>query len=460
MPQTEYDLLVIGAGAAGSTAASTAAEQGHRVALIERDRLGGTCLNYGCDPTKALLHVAHLLYHAQHSEHYGLDIPSAAANWDRVEGYVKKVVNTIRGGTHEEAKTNIEAQGIDLFMGEAHFVSPHEVAVGDQALRAKRIIIATGSAPVIPECEGVQETGFITNVEAVSLPKLPKSLAIIGGGPIGIEFAQLFHRFGVEVTVLEQAPALLSKDDQELADRLCGLLGNEGIRLETNVDLRRAERASDGKRLTIRCGDKDEEILVVEEVLLATGRKPRYDTLHPDKAGIETNEDGMVVSDTLRTSVAHIWVAGDVARDFPFTHVAAAQANLAIHNAFADEAQAWNRHAIPWVTYTDPELAHVGKTEEELKEEGTAYRVGRLELKKLDRAITEGETEGLVKLLADEKGKLLGGHILAPRAGELIAPVVLAMRQGLDVSALAETILPYPTLTEGVRWAATELESR
>lgn len=459
MPPKEYDLLVIGAGAAGSTAATTAAEQGLRVALVERDRLGGTCLNYGCDPTKALLHVANLLHHAQHAAHYGLDIPSAEADWDKVQDYVKGVIKTIRGGTHEEAQAQLEEQGIDLFMGVARFTSPHEVAVGEQTFRAKQILLATGTTSAVPKCDGLEETGFITNVEAVSLPKLPQSLAILGGGPVGIEFAQMFHRFGVKVTVLEQASSLLVKEERELADRLCDLLRDEGMRLETDVNLRRAEHTTEGKRLTIKCGDRDEEQLVVEEILVATGRKPRYDDLDIDKAGIKTDEDGIVVSETLCTSVAHIWAAGDVTGDYPFTHVASAQADLVVHNAFDDEPQSWDHRAIPWVTYTDPELAHVGKTEAQLREAGIAYQVGRLDLAELDRAIAEGKTEGMVKLLVGEDGKLLGGHILAPRAGELIAPVVLAMRQGLPASALAETILPYPTLTEAVRWAATQLEA-
>ncbi len=454
----EYDLLVIGAGAAGSTAASMAAEQGHRVALVERDKLGGTCLNYGCDPTKALLHVARLLHDARDARRFGLRISQAEADWEVVQGYVRRVIETIRGGTRDEAEASLREQGIDLFMGEATFLSPHEVKVGEETLRAARILLATGASPVVPECTGFAEAGYITNEEAVSLPKLPRSLAIVGGGPIGLEFAQLFHRFGVEVTVLEQMPALLGKDDRELADMLCGMLGKEGIRLETSVDLRRVERTEEGKRLTIKPDGKDEEQLEVDEILLATGRRPQYDALQIEKAGIETNEKGLVLSDTLQTSVPHIWAAGDVTRDYPFTHVASEHGKLALRNAFSEKPEPFNHSAIPWATYTDPALAHVGQTEEQLREAGAKYRVGRVSLEKLDRAIAEGETRGLVKLLVDGDGKILGGHILAPGAGEMIAPVVLAMRQGLPASVLAETILPYPTMTEAVRWAAGNLD--
>ncbi|MCZ7573243.1 MAG: FAD-dependent oxidoreductase [Ardenticatenaceae bacterium] len=385
----DYDLVVIGAGAAGSTAASTAAESGHRVALVERDRLGGTCLNYGCDPTKTLLHVAQRLFHARHGSRYGLRIAAAEADWTAVHTWVGQVLDRIRGGTRIEAHRHIAATGIDLYWAEARFGSPHEVIVGTQTLRAARIIIATGGEARVPPIDGLREVGFLTNIEAVSLAPLPRRLAIVGGGPIGVEFAQLFHRFGVAVTVLEMADHILPKDDRELIDRLAGLLVDEGVRL--------------------------------------------------------------------RTSVAHIWAAGDVTGGYQFTHVAAEQGQLAAHNAFASRPTSFDDRVVPWVTYTDPALAHVGQTEEQLREAGVRYRVARLALNELDRAITTGETDGLVKLLADEEGQLLGGQILAPNAGDLIAPVVLAMHARLPVKVLAETILPYPTMAEGVRWAADKL---
>ena len=210
MAKNEYDLIVIGAGGAGSTAATTAASMGKRVALIERDKLGGTCLNYGCDPTKTLLHTAHMLYHAQHASALGLRIPQAEADWAAVQAHVRQVQETIRGGTLEQARAGIAAQGIDLFMGEAMFTSPHEIRVNGETLRGKRFVIATGTVPFIPDIEGLSETGYITNVEAVSLPELPKRLVVIGGGPIGLEFAQMFSRFGVQVVVLERSQAALA----------------------------------------------------------------------------------------------------------------------------------------------------------------------------------------------------------------------------------------------------------
>jgi pyruvate/2-oxoglutarate dehydrogenase complex dihydrolipoamide dehydrogenase (E3) component len=454
MTEQSYDLLVIGAGPAGSAAATTAAEQGARVALVERDQIGGTCLNYGCDPTKALLHTANLLHNARYAYRYGLSIPSADAEWQAVQACVKQVVDTVRGGSDKQARDDLVAKGIEALSGAARFVAAHAVQVGNRTLLAERIIIAAGSQPVVPEIAGLSDVGFITNKEAVWLPRLPHRLAIVGGGPIGVEFAQIFQRFGVEVVVLEQGPTILPKDDRELADLLCGLLAGEGIRLETEVELEQVRDERDGKCLIVRCGERAQEELLVDEILVATGYRPALDELDLEAAGVETTDEGIKVDATLRTSVEHIWAAGDVTGGYQFTHVAYDQGRLAAHNAFAAKPRPFDDRAIPWVTYTSPELAHVGKTEEQLREAGSVYRVGRKPIGEVERAVVTGQTAGLVKLLVDADGEILGGHILAAGAGELIAPVVLAMRAGLTIEALATTILPYPTMAEGLRWAA------
>ena len=237
MANHEYDLLVIGAGAAGSTAATTSAGDGKRVALIERDKIGGTCLNYGCDPTKTLIYIADLLYKTHHAERFGLRISEASFDWTSVLSWVQQAQNQIRGGTPEEAAAALSQKGIEILTGEAVFLSPHELSIAGKSVTAPRIIIATGDENIVPPIEGLSDVGYITNIEAVSLPTLPRRLAILGGGAIGMEFAQLFHRFGVEVTVLEHSPALLDKEDRELAESLCKLLTDEGLRLETSVEL-------------------------------------------------------------------------------------------------------------------------------------------------------------------------------------------------------------------------------
>ncbi|GAC1506393.1 MAG: FAD-dependent oxidoreductase [Ktedonobacteraceae bacterium] len=474
MMKQHYDVLIIGAGAAGSTAATVAAEQGVRVALIERDEIGGTCLNYGCDPTKTLLFIADLLYQTQHARRYGLHIPTASVRWGEVQTYVQHIINTMRGGTTNQAQKQMKKSGIDVFRGEARFTSAHEIMVTStqedhkvqteeteetkQTISAERILIAVGNETVIPPIDGLQQVGFITNVEAVALPSLPARLAILGGGAIGIEFAQMFRRFGVDVTVLEHGSSLLSKEDSEVANILVDLLHKEGLRTETGAELIRMYRADDGKHLLFRNQEGAEEELVVDEILLAIGRKPALEALNLEAAGIKTEKHGISVDAALRTNVPHIWAAGDVVGDYQFTHFATEQGNLVAHNMFAEQPQPFGDRIVPWVTYTNPPLAHVGKTEEELREAGVEYKVGRMHFKEVERAIAQDETEGLVKLLVSTQGKILGGHILGARADDLLAPLVVAMQADLPVQTLATTILPYPPPIGSVPRAAESIK--
>ena len=456
MVKNEYDLIVIGSGGAGSTAATIAANMGKRVALIERDQLGGTCLNYGCAPTKTLLHTASVLYHARHAAALGLRIPHAEADWAAVQAHVQQVLETIRGGTPEKARAGIAAQNIDLFMGEAAFRSPHEIGVNGKTLRGEQILIATGTVPFIPDIEGLAGSGYITNVEAVSLPKLPKRLVVIGGGPIGLEFAQLFNRFGVQVVVLERDQQPLPHEDHELALALCAQLTAEGIRLEFGAEMRCGEIEARGKCIHVHCQAGNDEDLVADQLLVAVGRRPALGELNLEAAGVQFTADGITTDATLRTNVPHIWAAGDITSPYQFTHVAHDQGELVVHNMFDPEPQAFDNRVIPWVTFTDPELARVGSSEADLQAAKIEYRVGGVPFNKLDRAIATNQTVGCVKILADPAGKVLGGHILGANAGDLIAPIVYAMRFGLTVKMIGAAMLPYPTMAEAVRWAADQ----
>jgi pyruvate/2-oxoglutarate dehydrogenase complex dihydrolipoamide dehydrogenase (E3) component len=459
MATQQYDLLVIGSGAAGSSAVTSIDKKGLRVALVERGKLGGTCLNYGCDPTKTLLYIANRLYEARHASRYGLRVPEAQDDWTTVQQLVHDTINRLRGGTPEEAQTKFTQQGIELLEGEARFLSPHEISVSgyNGIFSAERILIATGSETLIPPIEGLDETGYITNVQAVSLPTLPRRMAIAGGGAIGIEFAQMFRRFGVEVTVLERGPSILDTEDRELADRLCTLLTAEGIKLETNAEVKRVRRSGDSKRLTIQCGERDNEELEVDEFLVAVGRRAAFASLNLEAAGVETHKKGIVVDQTLRTTTSHIWAAGDVASPYQFTHVASEQGKLAVQNAFSSNPQPFDDRVISWGIFTYPSLAHVGKTEQQLQQDKVKYQAACVPFSKNERAITEDKTEGLLKLLVDPQGTILGGHILGTRADDLLAPIILAMHASLPVHALASTILPYPTMSEIVRLAAEKL---
>jgi pyruvate/2-oxoglutarate dehydrogenase complex dihydrolipoamide dehydrogenase (E3) component len=292
--------------------------------------------------------------------------------------------------------------------------------------------------------------GFITNVEAVSLPKLPQRLAIVGGGPLGLEFAQIFSRFGVTVTVLESLPDILSTEDREVADKLCELLAEEGVSFRTGVKLQQAQSQNGAKRLILQDADEQKEELVVDEILLAAGRRPALAPLNLKAAGVETNEQGIVVDKTLRTNVPHIWAAGDVIGGYKFTSVASAQGVRVARNAFAEKPEPFDDSLIPWAVYTHPGLAHIGKTEKQLQEAGTNYEVVQTSLEEVARAVAMNKSTGLVKLLVAEDGQILGGHILAPHAGDLIALIVLAMKYGLTADSVGSTILPYPTLVEAI----------
>ncbi|HJT59917.1 MAG TPA: NAD(P)/FAD-dependent oxidoreductase [Ktedonobacteraceae bacterium] len=459
MAKQHYDLLVIGSGAAGSSAVTTIDKKGLRIALVERGKLGGTCLNYGCDPTKSLLYIANMLYEARHASKYGLHIPEAEADWAAVQQWTQDIISRLRGGTPDQARAKLTQQGIDVLEGEARFLSAHEISVSgyNDTISAERIIIATGSETLIPPIEGLDQADYITNIQAVSLPTLPRRMAIAGGGAIGIEFAQLFHRFGVEVTVLERGPNILDTEDLELATRLCKLLTEEGIRLETNAELKRVQGNGDSKRLTIQCGERDQEELEVDELLIAVGRRAAFASLNLEAAGVKTSKKGIIVDETLRTSVPHIWAAGDVASPYQFTHVASEQGKLAVHNAFSSNPQPFDDRVIPWGIFTYPPLAHVGKTEQQLQQDKVEYRAACVSFNENERAITGGKTEGLIKLLVDAKGTILGGHILGTRADDLLAPLVLAMHASVPIQTLASTILPYPTVSEIVRLVAEKL---
>ena len=457
MANLRYDVLVIGAGAAGSTASSTARERGAHVGLIERDQIGGTCLNYGCDPTKTLLHIAGVLHQARHSSSYGLRFSGIDYNWSAVQEYTHKVINQIRGGTSNQASEHLRQQGIEVIKGEAHFLSPHEVQTGEQTIYAEQIVITAGSETSILPIEGLKEAGFITNKEAVSLPALPARLAVIGGGAIGMEFAQMFHRFGVQVTVLERDQHLLDKEDQELVDILRDLLAQEGLSMLTGADVQHVERTAHGKQLVYQDTRGEKKTLEADEILFSIGRKPDLAALNLEAAGVQISKKGIAVDNMMRTNVPHIWAAGDVTGGYQFTHFATEQGRVAGYNATARQPKPLEPHHVPWVTYTDPSLAHVGQTEEQLRQAGIPYKVSRVRFSDIERAVADGHVEGLYKILVDEQGHILGSHILGINAGDLLAPLIVAMQANIPVAELAAAIMPYPTLVEGMRRAAGQI---
>lgn len=450
-----FDLVVIGAGGAGSTVAAEAIARGGRVAMIERWRVGGTCLNVGCDPTKTMVRSAEVLHLAREAARFGVRVSRAEGDWAATMRRVASVIDTIRGGDGDQ---NVRDSGVVLYKGQARFVAPHEIEVDGDILHADKVIIATGAVEKVPPIPGLREAGFITNVQAVALPELPQSLAIIGGGVIAVEFAQIFARFGVAVTIIGARDRILPREDPDLTTMLRAVLEREGVRVETGARVQRVELV-DGRKRLLAIREAETIEVEAEEILLATGRVPAIAGLNLEAAGVAYDEHGITVDDELCTSAPHVWAVGDVTGVQLFTHVADYQARIAEHNALSGmPSRRADYRVVPWVTFTDPELARVGLTEPEARAAGYDVKCAVVKMCDMARALTAGETDGMVKLVADRAtGQLLGGHILAARGGELLPEVALTMRLRLPVSAIAETIHAYPTLSEAVFWAAFEL---
>ncbi len=447
-----FDVVVIGAGSAGTGVASTLNAAGLSVGQVERWRVGGTCLNAGCDPTKTMLETAHVLRRARTADRLGLVIPLAAPDWTAIRSRVRWVIDTIRGG---DGDANVRAEGIALFKAAARFVDPHTVELGDggERITADRFVIATGSQEVRPDITGLAEADVKTNVEIVDIGALPRRLAIIGGGTIATEFAQMFARLGVQVTVVGSADRIMPKEEPALADQLAAVLVADGATIRTGIKVTRIERRGSEHVLfgaTRSEPETEREVAIADMILLAAGRKPVVD-LGLDAAGVTFDEkSGVEVDEYLRTSAPHIWALGDCASALKFTHLADCQAEQLAANILAGirgdgSLKKIDDDVVPWTTFTEPELARVGMTERQAREAGHDVVVAESPVSDEPRAIETDQRAGSVKLVVDrETGRILGGHILSARGGEMLAEIVLAMRHDLPVAAIAETIHTYP----------------
>ncbi|MBZ0170678.1 dihydrolipoyl dehydrogenase [Candidatus Methylomirabilis lanthanidiphila] len=445
-----FDLAVIGGGTAGLVTSAGAASLGAKVALIERDRLGGECLYTGCVPSKALIRSAKVLHLLRRAADFGLNTPEVSFDFAKVMDRMRLVQQQV--GKHDSPE-RFRGLGVTLFSNQASFLSPTELQVGAQRIKVKKVVIATGSRTAVPPIEGLEQTGFLDHVSALALSRLPRSVVILGGGPIGLEFAQLFARFGVRVTVLEVVGQILPREDQEIAQSLEAIFRAEGIDIHTCTKAFRIEKDGAEKIVHGECTGTAKTFRA-EEIFLATGRRPNVEGLNLEAAGVRYDGKGVVVDDTLRTTARNIWASGDVTGKLLFTHVAEYQARLVVRNALFPLTSKANYRVVPWCTFTDPEVARVGLTEVDAREQFGHVKVYRHSFGDLDRALCDGEAVGLTKLVCTPKGKIVGAHIMGPQAGDLIQEVVLAMRKGLPVGALSQTIHVYPTLAEGVRRAA------
>jgi pyruvate/2-oxoglutarate dehydrogenase complex dihydrolipoamide dehydrogenase (E3) component len=450
----DYNLIVIGAGSAGLVSAYIGSAIKAKVALIERHRMGGDCLNTGCVPSKALIRSARLIAEARDGSRYGLTDTMMKFDFAQV---MERVQSVIRQVEPHDSVERYQGLGVDVITGEARLVSPWEVEVNGRRLSARSIIIASGARPLVPTIPGLEKTAYLTSDSLWDLRELPQRLVVLGGGPIGCELAQCFARFGSRVTQVEMAPRLLPREDADAAAEVAQRFVAEGIHVAAAHKALRIEHDADGARLICE-HDGREVAFPFDRILLALGRKANIEGFGLDTLGVRITARGTVDADALlRTNFPNILVCGDVTGPFQFTHVAAHQAWYAAVNGLLAPFWSFNvdYRVIPWATFTDPEVARVGLSEDEARQRGIAHEVTRYGIDDLDRAIADSAAHGFVKVLtAPGKDRILGATIVGAHAGELLAEFVLAMKHGIGLNRLLGTIHIYPTMAEANKYAA------
>lgn len=442
------DLCIIGAGSGGLSVAAMASQLGARCVLIERARMGGDCLNAGCIPSKALLAAAKAAANLRRAGRFGLAPLGMTVDYPAVLDHVRDVIAGIAPNDSVERFTGL---GVRVIQAAGRFAGPDLVEAGDCRIRARRFVIATGSRPVIPDIPGLASVPYLTNETVFAQQALPRHLIVIGGGPVGIEMAQAHRRLGADVTVVE-AGRILGRDDPELADLLRRSLEAEGIVIRDRTRIAGIEADPLGVALRL-AGEQGDERLRGSAILVAAGRQPDIAGLGLEAAGIAATADGITVDARLRSTNSRVYVVGDAAGGAQFTHLAGHQAGIVIRNALFRIPSRADGKAVPRVTYTEPELASVGLTEQAARRLGEV-RILRWPMAENDRARAERQDSGLVKIVTDRKGRVLGAHILAAHAGDLVLPWILAVDRRLKLGDLATVIAPYPTLSEASKRAA------
>ncbi len=438
------DICIIGGGSGGLSVAAGAAQMGARTILIEKDKMGGDCLNSGCVPSKALIAAGKAAQTVRRSGAFGVNGHEPEIDFARVHDHVHGVIAAI--APHDSVE-RFEGLGVQVIAGAARFTGPREVEVEGKRIRARRFVIATGSSPALPPIPGLDEVPFLTNENVFDLKERPDHLIVIGAGPIGAELAQAQRRLGARVTLLEVA-SLMAKDDPEAAEVVRRRLVAEGVDLREGIRIEALARRGNGVAVKVEAEGEAREI-VGSHLLIAAGRRPNVNGLGLQAAEIDYSSRGIVVDRRLRTSNRKVFAIGDVTGSYQFTHMAGYHAGIVIRNALFALPAKVDESAVPWVTYTDPEVAQVGLTEAEARERhGEAVRVSRWSFAENDRAQAERATEGFVKVVTGKRGRILGVTLVGRHAGELLQPWILAITQGLKIGAMAGIIAPYPTLGE------------
>jgi pyruvate/2-oxoglutarate dehydrogenase complex dihydrolipoamide dehydrogenase (E3) component len=450
-PSSCYNIVVIGAGTAGLITAAGAAGLGARVALVERHLMGGDCLNVGCVPSKGIIRSGRAVHDVRTAEEFGVTC-GAKISVDFAKAMER--MRRIRAGIsdHDSVERFSKELGIDVFLGRGKFVDPDSIEVEGRRLRFKKAAICTGARAAVPPVPGIEETGYLTNETVFWLTELPRRIAVIGGGPIGCELAQTFARMGSQVTILQRGGHVLPREDVDAAEIVQRSLIRDGIALRLQANILRAEKRVAEKIIIIE-EDERTAALAVDEILVGVGRAPNVEGLDLEKAGIVyDHREGVKVNDRLQTSNPRVFAAGDVCFPYKFTHTADALARIVIANALFIAKQKASALVIPWCTYTDPEVAHVGMYEREAKEKRIEVLTITVPLADVDRALLDGEAEGFARVyLKKGSDKLLGGTVVARHAGEMINELSLAMTAGLGLSVIGKTIHPYPTQAEAIK---------
>lgn len=439
----DYDLVIIGGGSAGLVAASAGAQLNAKVALVEKEpRLGGDCLHYGCVPSKSLIHAARMAHDVRNAAIYGIKATINDIQIREALGHVHRVIDTIQ---EHDSTERFESLGVEVIYGEGQFTDRQTFEVNGRQLKARTYLIATGGRPGLPPITGLKEAGYLTNVNVFNIEQRPNALAVIGAGPIGCELGQAFARLGSQVTMIASRDCILPKEEPDAARVVQAQMAAEGIQILTETRAQAVLVENGQKVIVTNTGDR----IVVDEILVAAGRVPNVETLNLQVAGVDVGKEGVLVNAKLQTTNPKIYAAGDVIGGYQFTHVAGYEGAVAMQNALVFPTKKADYRVIPWATFTEPELARVGLTEEQARKRyGDDLMVLRHDFDHVDRALAEGAGIGFAKFITRKNGEILGAHMVGPAAGELIHEVVLAMSYKLKVGALKSIIHVYPTLAE------------
>jgi len=452
-PVDRYTMVVIGAGPAGLLTALDAAKLGAKVAIVERDRFGGSCFNVGCIPSKAIIRTSRVYAEMRNAENFGAQVPTGiSVDFPAVMERMRRIRARI---SRRVSARRLSSAGVDVFFGEARFAGRDAVEVGGKTLRFKRALVASGARPLLPSIPGIAEAGYLTNEDVFDLAECPPRLLVLGGGPLGCELAQAFCRLGSQVSIVQNEPMFLGNEERDAAQILSDSLARDGIGIHLNTEAVNV-RVEQNQKIVDLVSDDYKFSLTVDAILVGIGSAPNVGRMNLEGAGVKYDKDaGIATNDYLQTSNPHIYAAGDVCSEKKFPHIEAAAADLVLHNALFWGREKLSALAIPWCTYTDPEIAHVGLYVKEARTKGIPIKTFTVMMSDVDRAITDGEDEGFVKIHVREgTDEILGATVAASHAGEMISEISLAMNAKIGLSALARVNHPYPTQAQAIKMAA------